>query len=433
MIKFGGTSVGGGAEMIRAANVAAEAAQNGPVAVVVSAMAGTTDTLLGYADATATATSRTSTGATREGSISELHRTLAERHLRAAREAVSGEHLHEVEERIHSLLKRLVETVEEPAADPPARRDEIAVHGERLSAAILGGAIRSLDAPAAVVPGDPIATNCDFGEAEVLAEETRRRARKYVRPLLEAGSVAVVPGYVGRAPDGSVTTLGRGGSDLSTTVLGRALGSREVWIMSDVDGVLDADPRLIPDAGLIPRLSYREAGQFSALGAEVLHPKTTAPAAAAGIEIRVRSTFNPDSSGTRISDREGGPGVRSVALRRGLSLVHVPPEAAENIFCVLGADAEGLKVLAYGATSDVAVVFCVGAPTDGDLLAGLRCLHGANIKPLFAGNTSTGLLFAIAGRDAEAALRTLHGGLIPAASRSEMVPVKAAVETREVA
>ena len=203
--------------------------------------------------------------------------------------------------------------------------------------------------------------------------------------------------------------------------------------MSDVDGVLDADPRLIPDAGLIPRLSYREAGQFSALGAEVLHPKTTAPAAAAGIEIRVRSTFNPDSSGTRISDREGGPGVRSVALRRGLSLTRVSPEATGNIFCVLGADAESLKVLADRATGDVAAVFCVGAPTDGDLLAGLRCLHGANIKPLFAGNTSTGLLFAVAGGDAEAALRALHRGLIPATPRSEVVPVKATVETEEVA
>jgi aspartate kinase len=189
------------------------------VAVVVSAMAGTTDALLGYADATAG--SRTSMGETREETVTELHHTLADRHLHAAREAVSEDHLPKVEERILSLLERLVEVVDEPAADRSARRNEIAVHGERLSATILAGAIKSLNVPAAVALGDPIATNGDFGEAEVLGEETRRRAGVYVWPLLEAGSVAVVPGYLGRAPDGSVTTLGRGGSDFSATVLGR--------------------------------------------------------------------------------------------------------------------------------------------------------------------------------------------------------------------
>lgn len=405
VLKFGGTSVGSGAAFLRAASIAAEAARNGPVTVVVSAMAGTTDALLGLA--------RTTAGPVREGSLTQLRRTLSERHLHAAREVVPEMLLPEVEMRLRALIGRLAEAVNSPVEDPAARGDAVGSFGERLSAEILAGAIAGFGAPAAVAPGDPIATDGRFGDAEVLAGETRRRAEKYVRPLLDGGTVAVVPGYFGRGPDGAVTTLGRGGSDLSATVLGRALGAEEVWILSDVDGVLDADPRLIPDAALIPHLSYREAGQFAALGAEVLHPKTTAPAAEAGIKVRVASTFNPGSPGTRISDREGGPGVRSVALRRGLSLSHVPPDAArDDVFCCLGADAEGLRVLVDGA--GVAAVVCVGAPTDGDLLSGLRCLGEANIRPLFAGNTSTGLLFAVAEGKAEDALRVLHAALIPA-------------------
>lgn len=413
ILKFGGTSVGSGAAFLRAASIAAEAAQDRPVAVVVSAMAGTTDALLGLA--------RTTVGPAREGSLTKLRRTLSEWHSHAAREAVPEMLLSEVEMRLRALIGRLAEAVNSPVEDTPARGDAVGSFGERLSAEILAGAIAGFGAPTAVTPGDPIATDGRFGDAGVLAGETRRRAEKYVRPLLDEGMVAVTPGYFGRGPDGALTTLGRGGSDLSATMLGRALGAEEVWILSDVDGVLDADPRLIPDAALIPHLSYREAGQFAALGAEVLRPKTTAPAAEAGIKVRVASTFNPGSPGTSISDREGEPGVRSVALRRGLSISNVPSEAAGDVFCVLGTDAEGVKVLVDGA--GVAAVVCVGAPTDGDLLSGLRCLGEANIRPLFGGNTSTGLLFAVAEGKAEGALRALHATLIPAGAPAEMEEV----------
>jgi aspartate kinase len=398
VIKFGGTSVGGGAEMVRAANIVAEAAQNGPVAVVVSAMAGTTDALLGYADATAR--SRTMMGVTREEAVAGLHHTLADRHLRAAREAVSEHYLPKVEERIASLLKRLVDVIEEPAADRSARRNEIAVHGERLSATILAGAIRSLDAPAAVVLEDPIATNDDFGEAEVLDDETRRRAGEYVWPLLQEDSVAVMPGYVGKAPDGSVTTLGRGGSDFSATVLGQALGASEVWIMSDVEGVLDADPRVVPGAALLPRLSYREATLFATLGAKVLHPKTMEPASEAGIEVFVRDSFDPASPGTRISNRGYEEGLRCVALRRDLAI---------EIPCTQGREKR------------VASVVCIGIPEDGDLARGTRCLKEAGIPPLHAGVSSAGLVFFVSNEAGEEALRVLHAGLISAVGGAEEV------------
>ena len=399
MIKFGGTSVGGGPEFVRAANIVAERARAAkssgdlPPAVVVSAMSGTTDTLLGYVETTAddTSVTRTSTGAGREGSVAELHRVLADRHLEAARQAVSAEYLPGVERRISELLGELTWAIAEPVNDAAARRARVALFGERLSAAILAGAISSLGAPAEVVPADPIATDSDPAEAEVDAGATRERCTRFVRPLLDAGKVAVVPGYGGRSPEGEQTTLGRGGSDLSATTVGRALGSDEVWIMSDVDGVLDADPRLVPDAGLLPQLSYREAGTFAALGAKVLHHKTMEPAAASEMEVYVRNTFKPDSPGTRVTSHEDGSGIRCVALRRNLKV-------------------EGPCI--GGRKSEAATVVCIGSPEKPDAGRGLGALRGAGISPLHYGLATVGLVYVVHEREAEKALRILHGALV---------------------
>jgi aspartate kinase len=396
VIKFGGTSVGSGAAFARAAAIAAEAARSRPVAVVVSAMSGTTDTLLGHADATGGRKGRTLTGATRGASVAELHRSLAERHLRAAREVVSPEHLPAVEKRLRVLLEDLMEASDGLVENPAARRAGIAVYGERLSAEILAGAVKSLRVPACAVERDPIATDAAFDGAEVDATETRAWSSRHVAPLLERGAVAVVPGYVGRSPEGLETTLGRGGSDLSATVLGRALGAEEVWIMSDVDGVLDADPRLVPDASTLPRLSYREASLFAALGAKVLHPKTMEPASEAGIEVLVRNTFNPGGAGTRVSGLTPGEGIRCVALRRRFKA---------EIPC------------APGHKREAAAVICIGSPRSGDLERGQRCLRERGIAPLHAGGAAAGLVFIVAAEAAEDALRALHEGLRSPAER----------------
>ncbi len=386
VIKFGGTSVGDGARFARAARIAAGAALERPVAVVVSAMGGTTDTLLRHA--------RMPAGET-EGAVVELYRALAARHLEAAREAVAAEHRPAVEERVLGLLDDLVEAVRVPPERPKARRDRIAVYGERLSAEILAGALKSQGKPAAVTE-DPIATDANFGEAEVDAAATRERCELHVQPLLDGGLIAVVPGYVGRSPQGAPTTLGRGGSDLSATVLGRALGSEEVWIMTDVDGVLDADPRLVPGAALMPLLSYREAGTFAGLGAKVLHPRTMEPASEAGIDVFVRNSFAPEGAGTRVTGFEPGPGVRCVALRP-----HVPVE----IPC------------AGGRESHAAMVVCIGSPDDEDLARGLRRLREAGIPPLHFGIAAAGLVFLVPARSGVDALRVLHAGLISPARK----------------
>jgi aspartate kinase len=390
VIKFGGTSVGGGAEFVRAARIAAEAAADRPVAVAVSAMGGTTDTLLGYARMSSGWVRQTLQRETHEASVAELRRSLAERHLLAAREAVDPERLPEVEGKVVDLLGGLEEAIESPSQNLKARRDEIAVYGERLSAEILAGAIGRQGVPAAVA-ADPIATDGNFGEAEVDVAATRERAAHHVSTLLDRGLVAVVPGYVGRSPAGKPTTLGRGGSDLSATVLGRALDSEEVWIMSDVDGVLDADPRLVPGASLMPRLSYREAGVFAGLGAKVLHPRTMEPAEEAGIEVYVRNTFAPEGAGTHVTGFDPGAGVRCVALRQNVAM---------EIPCTDGREGRA------------AMVVCIGSPEEDDLERGRRLLREAGIPVQHFGIASAGLVFVVAADVGLDALRALHAGLI---------------------
>jgi aspartate kinase len=392
VIKFGGSSVGGAAEFVRAARIAAEAAGERPVAVVVSAMSGTTDTLLGYARMSSGWVRQTLNKGSHDASVAELRRSLTDRHLRAAREVVAQGCLPEVEGRIIDLIGELEVAIEAPSENLKARRDEIAVYGERLSAEILAGAISAQGAPAAAVGADPIATDANFGEAEVDPAQTRENAARFVSPLLQKGLVAVVPGYVGRSPGGMPTTLGRGGSDLSATVLGRALGSGEVWIMSDVDGVLDADPRLVSGASLMPRLSYREAGVFAGLGAKVLHPRTMEPAEEAGIEVYVRNTFAPGGAGTHVTGFDPGAGVRCVALRQNVAM---------EIPCTDGSEGRA------------AMVVCIGSPDDEDLARGRRCLREAGIPVHHFGNAAAGLVFVVAADVGLEALRALHEGLIP--------------------
>jgi aspartokinase len=170
--------------------------------------------------------------------------------------------------------------------------------------------------------------------------------------------------------------------------------------MTDVDGVLSADPRLVPDAALMPKLSYREARIFAELGAKVLHHKTMEPASEAGIEVRVGNTFNPAQPGTLVSDIEDGEGVRCVALRRELRF-EVP--------CV------------NGRKSEAAMVVGIGVPSSEDLSLGRRSLRKAKIPVLHSGSAPAGLVFSVSEEHAENALRTLHDSLVGRSLAGEAV------------
>jgi aspartate kinase len=168
-----------------------------------------------------------------------------------------------------------------------------------------------------------IVTTNKHGKAEPLIDETRERASHRLRPLLNAGQVPVVTGFIGATAEGILTTLGRGGSDYSATILGAALGACEIIIWTDVDGVLSADPRLVPEARLLREISYAEAAELAFFGAKVLHPKTLRPVAEAGIPVWIRNSFAPEKPGTKIT-RTGRPaesGVKAITSISNVSLI----------------------------------------------------------------------------------------------------------------
>ena len=207
--------------------------------------------------------------------------------------------------------------------------DAILSMGELISSRLVAAALRARGVPAVWVdPRRLVATDATYGGAVPDEAETGRRVGAVALPELSAGTVVVTGGFLGEAPDGSTTTLGRGGSDYSAALLGAALADAgadvpviEIW--TDVDGILTADPRIVPAARLVPEVGYAEAAELSFFGAKVLHPATIRPAVARGIPVAVRNTFRPEVAGTVVKADAPGHGVRAVAMRKGVAALFV--------------------------------------------------------------------------------------------------------------
>jgi aspartate kinase len=181
-------------------------------------------------------------------------------------------------------------------------RDVISSLGERLSAPLVAAALTEHGIRSeAIEATELVVTNSCFGNAEPYMDLTRERCDTRVRPLLLQGVIPVVTGFIGVTEDGQLTTLGRGGSDYSATILGAALDANEVVIWTDVDGVLTSDPRLVPGACTIPEISYHEAAELAHFGAKVLHPKTLRPLMQSDIPLWIRNTFAPEKIGTKVT------------------------------------------------------------------------------------------------------------------------------------
>ncbi len=364
VMKFGGTSVAGAARMGNAAALAArEARQGHQVVVVTSAMAGTTDGLLGAAERAA--------AGDLPAALREVER-LARRHRRTLQELSLPEgevrelaaHLRRGVGEVRAFLRSLAVLGELT----PRARDALVSWGERWAAPLLAAALRREGVPArAVVATEVVVTDGRHGGATPDPEATRVRARRILEPLLAAGTVPVVTGYLGATPEGRITTLGRGGSDYSATLLGAALEADEVWIWTDVPGVMTADPRIVPEARTLPRLSYAEAAELAYFGAKVLHPRTLLPVLEPGIPVRVRSTFQPQGPDTLLVPHVDPPphGVRAVTLVREVALVTVAgrgmlgvPGVAARVFAAVAR--AGVNVLMISqASSEQSICFVV--------------------------------------------------------------------------
>src|SRR5207248_6809476 len=300
-MKFGGSSLADAGRIRRVAELvrhaAGQAEREMPV-VVVSAMGGVTDRLFTLAR-TALA-GRTGQGAALE-QVEEL-RHHHERALDALCEGAStGDTRGDTDAQLDAYcaeLRDIVIGVSLLGELSPRSLDAIAAYGEKLSTLLVAAALRAADTPAeAISAADVVVTDATFGNAMPDMAATTRHAAERVVPLARRGVIPVVTGFIGATPDGITTTLGRNASDYSATIMGVAVGATEIWIWTDVDGVMSADPRLVPAARSLPDLSYAEVSELAYFGSRVIHPRAMVPAMAAGVPIRIKNTFNPDHPG----------------------------------------------------------------------------------------------------------------------------------------
>ncbi len=298
VMKFGGTSVGSAEAIRRVAEIVEEAHREHEVLVVTSAMSGVTDELERAARLVPRWT---------EEDVKNFVGRIRRRHVETVNEVISSNLIRrEVLGYVDSLLDELEKVLlglSYVGEVTQRSADLVLSFGERLAAPILAGALRDrgLEAEHLEAGEAGVITDERFGEAEPILPACRRKAQRTLVPMLRSGKIPVVTGFIGETVDGEITTLGRGGSDYSAAILGAAVEADEIQIWTDVDGVMTANPRLVPDARTVPRLSYDEALELASFGAEVLHPKTVIPARAEGIPIRVKNTFNPNAEGTLIT------------------------------------------------------------------------------------------------------------------------------------
>jgi aspartate kinase len=300
--KFGGTSVADPEAIRRLIEIVRTARARdgrGPV-VVVSAMSKVTDALLGIA---------TTAGAGRPGEALPRVDELRERHAAAVRALVSGQAQAPLLAHIAGQFDQLADIVRALAIlreVSPRSLDVVAAMGELLNSRIIAAALTEAGVPADWVDARcAIVTDGEHTRATPRGAETRSALSKTLTPILDAGHVAVLGGFVGATADGYTTTLGRGGSDYSGAIVGAGIDAREIQIWTDVDGMLSADPRVVASPRLIAQLSFAEAAELAYFGAKVLHPSTILPAVERNIPVRILNSWKPDGHGTLITARQG--------------------------------------------------------------------------------------------------------------------------------
>ena len=321
VMKFGGTSVGNAECIARAAKIVAQSAREGRCVAVVSAMSGVTNRLIEAA--------RMAEAGNRSGALASIEE------VRAQHESALNALLEDESERagVRARLEAVLAEGSRFCEGTALLRelslrtmDAISSLGERLSAPLVSAAVKELGLRSeALEATELIVTDEYHGGAEPQMEQTRGRSQARILPLLNGGSIPVVTGFLGATPEGELTTLGRGGSDYSATILGAALDADEVIIWTDVEGVLTADPRLVTEAQTIPEISYREAAELAYFGAKVLHPKTLRPVVQAGIPVWIRNSFAPEKRGTKITPQGQSiaGGVKALTAIRDVTLISV--------------------------------------------------------------------------------------------------------------
>ena len=318
VMKFGGSSVESASAIEQVALIVKAHLEQRPT-VVVSAMGKTTDAIVQAVDHAARGNSYLAWRQISE--LRNLHFQETKRLLRIQAQRFLDQNIAPKFRELHQLLIELSEGDRELS---PELNDEILSYGERISSEIVAAGFHRLGIPTAHLDARKlILTDNQFTHATPLYWETYAKLRRTI-PYLAEGTVAVMGGFIGATEDGATTTLGRGGSDLTTSIVGSGLCAEEIQIWTDVDGMLTCDPRVLDGGHRLRSISYREAEEMARLGAKVLHPATLAPAMRQRIPITIRNTRRPGIEGTQVVAKSNGTGtVKSIACKTGMTVVHL--------------------------------------------------------------------------------------------------------------
>jgi aspartate kinase len=362
-MKFGGSSLANAAKIRNAARIVQQFSPKNKIVVVASAMNDTTDRLLEIGEWA------------RNGDNARVRKSLTKTqtlHRKTARATSSRKMSKGLFDRVDLLsvdLEKTVEGISHLRELTPRSRDYLVSFGERLSTPILAAAIRNLDLKARALTGAEAGITSDekFGEANPLAEVSYHEIRRRLDPMLARNEIPVVTGFIAATMDGTMTTLGRGGSDYTASLLGAALNVDEIWLWTDVDGLMTADPRIVKDARVLPSVSFGEALELSYFGAKMMHPRAMQPAAQKKISVRIRNASKPTLEGTLISSGETDNGqrvVKAVSIIRSVGIVTVSgtgmmgsPGAAAKVFVTLGSSNVNVMMISQGSSE--ATISCV--------------------------------------------------------------------------
>ncbi len=458
VMKFGGSSVATGENIRHVSDIVTQQTKSDcRIAVVVSALAGVTNSLI---------------------EVAEQARKSDEKHIQAFTTGLSKKHLAAIESAIASkpIQKEVTQITEKTIAElekvltgicyvgelTPKSKDYVLSFGERLSAPIVWGAIkdRKLETQCFTGKEAGIVTDSNFGEADPLMNFTTHLIRERLSPLLEKGIIPVVTGYIAADQNGVVTTVGRGGSDYTATILGVALGADEIWIWTDVEGIMTTDPKIVPTAKMLPQLSYQEAAEMAIFGAKAMHPRALEPVIKQNVPVRIRSVFHPENIGTLITAEpfaNSKEAVKAVAMIKDVAMLNVSgagmvgaPGSYAKVFDVLGKNNINVMMISTAASEanismvirrgvlgraisnleialldrgglisdissedDVAVIAVVGANMKGTLGVASKIFttvakNGINIRMIAQGSSELNISFVVKEKDGEAVVQAIH-------------------------
>ncbi|MFQ5940277.1 MAG: aspartate kinase [Nitrososphaerales archaeon] len=454
-MKFGGTSVAHADRVKKVAQLIKLHSKGNEVVVVVSAVKGMTDDLLKISESV------------RKSSKAEVERFIdrvAKTHMDIAKNSTTRA---KTKNELRNILRGMIKELEDVLGGmvllgevTPKSQDYLMSFGERLVTPILCYALKDINVKADFLTGKEagIITDSNYGEAKPLMDTTKLRVSNRITPMLKNGITPVVTGFVAADQNGNLTTLGRGGSDYTATIIAACINADEVWLLTDVDGLMTADPRIVKNAKVLREVSYAEAMEMALFGAKYMHPRALEPILDKGIPTRIRNAFKPENDGTFVvknSKAHSRQIVKSVSMIRNTALIDVrggsmvgAPGTAAKIFDIMGKSKVNIMMISQSpsessismvvrkndldravnslelnllgkviktinVTDNVAIIAAVGSGMRGikgvaSRIFGSVAKNNVNVIMIAQGSSELNLAFVVNEKDCDEAVRALH-------------------------